>query len=112
MPFKLSKGPVNGEVPVSNHTYSLLTKPIAFDKSLPLPFVEVDIGDASYQCLLDSGSTRCLMSIGMFERIKAYRDVKSVEKCKVSVIAVNEGTMSVRKKVVAHFRVAKFSWNF
>lgn len=76
-----------------------------------MPFVPVEVGDIKCNAIIDSGSLQCLMSLGCFEKMKSSRDVKCVTKCKVSVLAVNEQLMSVRKKAYVHFNIDKFSWD-
>lgn len=109
MSFKLEKEAVGG---VSEHFHNNFTKPIAFNSALPLPFTPVEVGDIKCNALIDSGSRRCLISLGCFEKMNLSCDVKCVTKCKVSFLAVNEQLISVGKKAFIHFKIDKFSWDF
>lgn len=109
--FKLEKGTVDGEklVSLSNTCF---TKVVAFNREIKSPCLPVCINNVVYECLVDTGSTRSLISSRAFSQISQSKAVRSDEKFKASMVTVDEGVMSVRKKAVIHLKIDEFTWDF
>lgn len=99
----------NGNFIQSNNPHS---KPILLNKDLRLPVINVKFsGTLGFNALLDSGSMRSIISNACLIKLKEARLVKSEQKLAAQLTAVNGQTIPVRKKVVLHFKIDKYSWD-
>lgn len=89
-----------------------LSKPMLLNKNLRLPVVDIAFsGKLVFKALLDSGSMRSIISNECLAKLKNARLVKSEQKLAAQLTAVNGQTIPVRKKVVLHFKINKYSWD-
>lgn len=64
------------------------------------------------QALVDTASSRTIMSREFFNKIKSLSCVKSISKINQSILTAGNNRITVRQEATIHFKINQFSWNF
>lgn len=85
----------------------------AVDLSGKLPFAHVTF-DSSLKCiaLIDSGSSRSLISKELFNMLKDKQLVSNVNKVSHSMGTASQHKITVRYEATIHLKLGDFSWNY
>lgn len=85
----------------------------AVDLSGKLPLVNATFGkNLIFSGLLDSGSSRSLVSKDFFLKLKKEKCIKKVVKVNYVMKVANGGKMSINQGAQIHFKIGNFSWTY
>lgn len=107
---------LNAEIENRERSPRKINNPVriqAVNLSGKLPEIKADLwqGVSTY-ALLDSGSSRSLISREFFNKIKTLPCVKSVAKVNCAIQTANRDRLAVKIEAKVHIKIEKFSWNF
>jgi len=88
-------------------------KVLATDLNGKLPLINVGFGqNVKGLSLIDTGSSRSLMSKSFFAQLKEHKLVKNVSKINRTIETANKSKITVRTEAEVHLKVNDLSWDY
>lgn len=76
------------------------------------PYIEIKIGDHIYQTLLDTGSSRSLISQNMAQSLLNLKLFKKISKTNIQCTTASSDPLIIRSEMSFRFKIEGFSWSW
>lgn len=76
------------------------------------PYIVIGVGNTTFQCLVDSGAARSLISRKTFEELKLQRKVMRTESTSLQCMTASQAPLKVDMVASLHFKIECFSWTW